>query len=347
MIPSTQAVDSARIPAASDEQWSLGGDFESFFNPLESRKLRTALIDLQSLECRASWSIANRVVVAEDRSECGWHTESPSFPKILERLSKAPIGDVLVRQLGLQRCLYVWRSEPKLMVAAEVSTVGSLPASHVEPALVKEVCNIAMSTGGNAALPREVASAAPSSGDARSPSARRSWVRAGWACAACLVACAVLAGWLFAKTDLEMLRIRALMDTAMLRNLSLALAKADYGEVQETLSAYSDSGYFDQAAVSNAKYRVIAIAGDWPNVRIGEPVPGQIARATETLDLRLGSESFGQLMVPQSRTNPPALMKSGLRALRTASAWVSALALLASLVLSVVLARMSVSEEKR
>lgn len=144
-----------------------------------------------------------------------------------------------------------------------------------------------------------------------------------------------------------MLRIRALMDTAMLRNLSLALAKADYGEVQETLSAYSDSGYFDQAAVSNAKYRVIAIAGDWPNVRIGEPVPGQIARATETLDLRLGSESFGQLMVPQSRTNPPALMKSGLRALRTASAWVSALALLASLVLSVVLARMSVSEEKR
>jgi hypothetical protein len=131
------------------------------------------------------------------------------------------------------------------------------------------------------------------------------------------------------------------MDAAVLRSLSLALAKSDYGEVQEMLSTYGDSGYFSQAAVSNAKQRVIAIAGDWPNVQIGEPLPDQIARAAETFDLRLGPESFGQLLIPQPRTTPPKLARSGLHSLRAASAWLSSLALIAGLTLSAFLLRMS------
>jgi hypothetical protein len=102
------------------------------------------------------------------------------------------------------------------------------------------------------------------------------------------------------------------------------------------------SGYFSQAAVSNAKQRVIATAGNWSNVQIGEPVPDQIARAAETFDLRLGTESFGQLLIPQARTTPPRLVKSGLQSLRAASAWLSGLALVAGLTLSAYLVRVSV-----
>jgi hypothetical protein len=330
--------------AAGDRPWPLGGEFETFFNPFESRTVRAALIDLQSLDCKESWSIANCVVVADDRSERGWNATSPGFAAIVDRISLAAIGEVSVKQVGLQRCLYFWRIEPELVVVAEVSSPGRLPSSDVEPALVKEICSAAMRVRQNTAAfqARETADAASSSADVRSPSARSLWIKAGWACVASLLACAAFGAWLFAKTNLEIVRVRTLMDAAMLRSLSLALAKSDYGEVQEMLSTYGDSGYFSQAAVSNARQRVVAIAGNWPNVRIGEPVPDEIAGASEAFDLQLGSESFGQLLIPKARTTPPRLIRSGLHSLRAASAWLSGLALIAGLTLSAYLLRMSI-----
>jgi hypothetical protein len=329
--------------AAGDEPRPLGGNFETFFDPFESRKVRGALIDQQSLECKVTWSVADCAIVAEDRSERGWNTAGPGFAKVVEQLSQAAIGEVSVKQVGLQRCLYFWRIRPGVIVVAEVSGVGRLPASDVEPALVKEICSAAMKVRETAALrAREAARTASSSADVRSRSARSLWIKAGWACVASLLACAAFGGWLFAKTSLDILHVRTLMDAAVLRSLSLALAKSDYGEVQEMLSTYGDSGYFSQAAVSNAKQRVIATAGNWPNVQIGEPVPDQVARVAETFDLRLGSESLGQLLVPQPRTTPPRLVRSGLHSLRAASGWLSGLSVVAALTLSAFLLRMSV-----
>jgi len=329
--------------AAGDEPRPLGGNFESFFDPFESRKVRGALIDQQSLECKVTWSIADCAVVAEDRSERGWNTAASGFAKVVEQLSQAAIGEVSVKQVGLQRCLYFWRIRPGMIVVAEVSGLGRLPASDVEPALVKEICSAAMKVRETAALrAREAARAASSSADVPSRSARSLWVKVGWASVVSLLACAAFGGWLFAKTSLDILHVRALMDAAVLRSLSLALAKSDYGEVQEMLSTYGDSGYFSQAAVSNAKQRVIAIAGNWPNVQIGEPLPDQIARAAETFDLRLGPESLGQLLIPQPRTTPPKLARSGLHSLRAASGWLSGLSVVAALTLSAFLLRMSV-----
>ena len=305
--------------------------------------MRGALIDLQSLECKVSWSIADSAVVAEDRSERGWSTASPSFGRMVEHLSETAVGQVSVKQVGLHRCLYFWRIRPGMMVVAEVSGLGRLPASDIEPAVVKEICGAAMKVRETAALRgREAARIASSNATVQSRNARRIWAKAGWASVASLLACAAFGGWLFAKTSLDILHVRTLMDAAVLRSLSLALAKSDYGEVQEMLSTYGDSGYFSQAAVSNAKQRVIAIAGNWPNVQIGEPLPDQIASAAETFDLRLGPESFGQLLIAQPRTTPPRLVRGGLHSLRAASAWLSSLALIAALTLSAYLLRMSV-----
>jgi hypothetical protein len=328
---------------AGDDPRPLGGDFETFFNPFESRKVRGALIDVQSLECKVSWSIADSAVVAEDRSERGWNTASPSFGRMVEHLSQTAIGQVSVKQVGLHRCLYFWLIRPGMIVVAEVSGIGRLPASDVEPALVKEICSAAMTVRETAALRgREAARIASSNAHVRSRNVRRVWVKAGWASVVSLLACAVFGGWLFAKTSLDILHVRTLMDAAVLRSLSLALAKSDYGEVQEMLSTYGDSGYFTQAAVSNAKLRVIAIAGTWPSVQIGEPIPDQIARASEAFDLRLGPESLGQLLIPQPRTTAPRLVKSGLHSLRAASAWLSGLAMVAALTLLAYLVRISV-----
>jgi hypothetical protein len=230
-----------------------------------------------------------------------------------------------------------------MIVVAEVSGLGQLPASDVEPAVVKEISGAAMKVREMAALRgREAARIASSNADIRSRNARWLWLKAGWASVASLLACAAFGGWLFAKTSLDILHVRTLMDTAVLRSLSLALAKSDYGEVQEMLSTYGDSGYFSQAAVSNAKQRVVAIAGHWPNVQIGETLPDQIARGAETFDLRLGPESLGLLLIPQPRTTPPKLAGSGLHSLRAASAWLSSLALIGGLTLSAFLLRMSI-----
>jgi hypothetical protein len=327
---------------AGDDPRPLGGDFETFFNPFESRKVRGALIDLQSLECKVTWSIADSAVVAEDRSERGWNTASPSFGRMVEHLSQTAIGEVSMKQVGLHRCLYFWRIRPGMIVVAEVSGLGQMPASDIEPAVVKEICSTAMRVRETAALRgREAARIASSNADLRSRNVRRVWVKAGWASVASFLVCAAFGGWLFAKTSLDILHVRTLMDAAVLRSLSLALAKSDYGEVQEMLSTYGDSGYFSRAAVSNAKQRIIAVAGNWPNVQIGEPVADQIARASEAFDLRLGSESLGQLLIPQPRTTPPKLAGSGLHSLRAASAWLSSLALIAGLTLSAFLVRMS------
>jgi len=211
--------------------------------------LRTAVIDLQSLECRSSWSVENRVVVGADKSERGWNTGRPGFARIVEQLSKTAIGEILVKKLGLQRSLYVWRTEPGVVVLAELSSIGSLPASNVDVQLMKEICSAAINASKSAAASgqREAASSALSSIDPRSRSARARWVKAGGACVLSMLACAALGVWLFAKkSHLEILHVRTLMDRAMLRSLSLALAKSDYGEVQEMLSTYADSGYFSQ-----------------------------------------------------------------------------------------------------
>jgi hypothetical protein len=338
--------DSASAPEG--EPSLLGGDFETFFNPFESRKLRATVIDLQSRECKESWSIADRAIVAEDRSERGWNTASPGFTKVVEQLSETAIGKVSVKQVGLQRCLYFWRIEPERIMVAEVSSLGRLHVADVEPALVKEICSAAMKVRQTAALrAREAASTGSPGVEVPSRSARLLWVKAGWAGAVSLLVCAAFGGWLFAKTSLEILHVRTLMDGAVLRSLSLALAKSDYAEVQEMLSTYGDSGYFSQAAVSNAQQRVIATAGNWSNVQIGEPVPDQIARAAETFDLRLGTESFGQLLIPRARTTPPRLANSGLQSLRAASAWVSGLALVAGLTLAAYLLRVSILARTR
>jgi len=175
--------------AAAGQTWPLGGDFEKFFNPFESRRMRSALIDLQSLECKASWSIANCVAVAEDRLERGWNTASPSFAKVVEHLSQAPLGEVVVKQVGLQRCVYFWRIEPQLVVATELRSLGRLSASDVDPSLVKEICGAAMRLDRTvtAFRPPDAASADSSGTDVRLRSARSPWVKLGWAC---VVSCA-------------------------------------------------------------------------------------------------------------------------------------------------------------
>jgi len=98
--------------------------------------------------------------------------------------------------------------------------------------------------------------------------------------------------------------------------------------------------------VSSAKQRVIAIAGDWSDVQIGTLVADDVARAAETFDLHLGSESFGRLLIPQPRTTPPRLVKSDLHTLRAAGAWLAALALVVALMLSAYLLRIGRSPDR-
>jgi hypothetical protein len=83
----------------------------------------------------------------------------------------------------------------------------------------------------------------------------------------------------------------------MVNGLSIALSSGDYGEAQTELSQFLKLGYFKAAVVTNTKGRIVAMDGKLEQLRIGDAVtPAYLAEA-RALELSLGSEKHGQLLL--------------------------------------------------
>ena len=102
----------------------------------------------------------------------------------------------------------------------------------------------------------------------------------------------------------EAARFLTMADSTMTQNLSAMMATGDYGDVQTTLSSFESLGYFDSAVVTNARQKVIAIAGAATGARIGDGVPPALAGSAQVFDLMQGSDRTGQLLVtrPQAKS---------------------------------------------
>ena len=83
----------------------------------------------------------------------------------------------------------------------------------------------------------------------------------------------------------------------MIRDLSLAMASGDYGDVQTVLSSFASMGYFESALVSNSRNRVVAQAGSDTGIRIGDETPPDVKKFARIIDLSLANEPQGKLML--------------------------------------------------
>lgn len=98
---------------------------------------------------------------------------------------------------------------------------------------------------------------------------------------------------------------RELAERTLSRSLSNAVLTGDYGEVQAMLSFYASLGYFESAAVLNARGKVVAMVGAPGSLQMGaEPGPA----ATGLFDsVNLGSgDTRSQLLRPAAPAVEPA-----------------------------------------
>ena len=294
-----------------DESQSIQRDLAVLFPRLGAKALRTTVINLDSLERRSSWWITSRIEIDADTSEHGWNTASPSFPIIVRQLSHKPVGQVFVKQLDPLRSLYVWRIESNVAVFAEARYVDTnrVPADG-DAALVHELCTAAYSVGESGPWGAGDASGRlPKRDGSRSWRGHPRWVSmVGKVCAVLMLCCAAVSAWLVTKavpdarelvvrSHQEALRLRTQVDAGITRSISAALMKGDYGEVQEILSPYAEIGYVAKAAVANARQRTVAVAGAWPQLKIGAPVSEEAVGSAKSLQLTLGSENLGRLFI--------------------------------------------------
>jgi len=83
----------------------------------------------------------------------------------------------------------------------------------------------------------------------------------------------------------EAARLQARADATMRQRVDETLASGDYGEVQFELDRLAALKHFNAAAVTNARGRTVAIAGEVPDVRMGNVLPPDVAATGRALPL--------------------------------------------------------------
>jgi hypothetical protein len=114
----------------------------------------------------------------------------------------------------------------------------------------------------------------------------------------------------------EAARLQSQVDGTLAQGLGAALAAGDYGEVQDVLSNFAALGYFENAAVTNARQRIVALAGTVSDLHIGGEVLEEFAASAKTIELVVNSERVGRVQFHRTEVQRPA---TGFVAMQVAS----------------------------
>jgi hypothetical protein len=88
-----------------------------------------------------------------------------------------------------------------------------------------------------------------------------------------------------AALQAEAARLQARADATMRERVDDTLARGDYGEVQFELDRFSALKHFNGAAVTNARGRTVAVAGEVPNARMGSVLPPEVVATGRSMPL--------------------------------------------------------------
>ena len=291
---------------------ALSRDMALMFGQLGVQSFRASVVDLESMAYQSVWSITEQGEVSDEHPERGLDSAFPGAMATIAQLRQASAEHTVVRKLSPRHWAFAWRIDDRHVAVAEARYRDRRDLqSDADTALVRLICDTGIRAG-NGDSPAAT-TAADDIPQLMWPQVdRRRSARGGVSRGRLTVILVGLTALLALSVALlaipaardqtanqksEASRFLLMADSTMTQNLSAMLATGDYGDVQTTLTSFESLGYFDGAVVTNARQRVIAIAGAATGARIGDAVPASLASAAQAFDLMQGSERSGQLLV--------------------------------------------------
>jgi hypothetical protein len=313
-------------------------DIARMVRHLGVQSVRASVVDIGSMAAQTGWSITDDGEVGDSSLERPLDSLFPNAAARVTQLSLGSAETTLVQKLSPRRWAFAWRLDRR-RAAVTVAQFHERrdTVTDADTMLLRLLCNTGIRAG--------LASAAPAATSAEADSlvwprvdrrAARQAQRPPRLSLGLAAAAALLTAWLAlvavaqtraaASAQLaEVAQLRKMADGALIHGLSLALATGDYGDAQVALTSYATLGYFDQAVVTNTKGRVVAMDGSPERLRIGDPVTPEYAAVARPLELRVGSERQGQvLLVGPAGAGAAAAATTGL----TVAAWLACIAAL-------------------
>lgn len=301
--------EDSTAPAPTQLPVTLSQDIARSFRQLGVVSFRASVVNVDSMTFQAAWTISDAGEVTDNQVDRPIDSSFPAATAAINLLAHASDDETLLHKLSPRRWGIAWRLEDPNVVLAEAQFHERRDAiTETDKTLLRLVCSAAMRPAGQGGLPGLVgpgsAMAWPGS-EAAAPTGPRLASRLS----VVLLASSVVMGlWLAAAVvpelkrasavrEAHLTRLQALSDKTLVRGIGTALSTGDYGDVQTVLSSYSSLGYFDGAAVVNVRQRVVALSGRTDQLRIGDPVPDETLRSAQAIDLALGTERLGRLLI--------------------------------------------------
>jgi len=319
---------------------TLSQDIARSFRQLDVSSFRASVVNVDSMTFQAAWTISEAGEVTDNHVDRPLDSSFPAATAAINLLAHASDDETLLHKLSPRRWGIAWRLDDPNVVLAEAQFHERRDAiSESDKTLLRLVCSAAMRPSGALAQGGMVEPGAAMvwpGGDAAGAAPPRLSARLSVVLLACVT---LMALWLAAmavpelrrstsQREAQLARLQALADKTLVRGVGTAMGTGDYGDVQTVLSSYSSLGYFDGAAVVNVRQRVVALSGRTDQLRIGDPVPEDIQRSAQTIELALGAERLGQLLIVPA---PPTLQPGNLPGWLQPLAWATGLTALAAL----------------
>ena len=310
---SPRTVPSALAPAPGDATVgdiapALVEDIGHIFRQLGLESCRASVVHMGSLAFQGVWAVSDSGEAADPNPDLPLDSQFPGAVSSIMQLAQASTQETVVQRLSPRHWSLAWRIDDGHVVVAEVRYADPRAMlGQIDTALVRVVCDTGIRAGllgaddedddDNPAQPRG-SMVWPPSGDRRRR--RRPPTAMRWSLGLAFGG-AAMALWLAvaALPDLagDSAQGRSIADRTLAHHVSVAMATGDYGEVQHVLSTFESLGYFQAAAVTNTRQKLVSLAGNLPGLRIGEEVPARSLATGLPLELAMGSETYGRLVV--------------------------------------------------
>ena len=331
----------------------LARDMALMFGQIGVVSLRASVVDMESMAFQPAWTITERGEIGEDPLNRGLDSAFPAAMATIAQMGVSSPEHTVVRKLSPRHWAFAWRIDEQHVAVAEARYRDQRDMqTEADTALVRLICDNGIhanqagavdGSGRGSAMPAGTLDGRPLMLWPAIDRRRAKQVAAvGPLSVFLVVLSALLALWMvavalpWARSDsgalqTELARLHDRGNGAMLQNLAATLATGDYGEVQAALTSFAALGYFQGAVVTNARQRIVSVAGTVSDARIGDAVSPTLARSARVLDLSIGSERYGQLLTLGAA--PPTEPTGGLHMLLVSALLVSGSTALAALLL--------------
>ncbi len=287
---------------------ALLSDTARMFRQLGVESIRASVVELSTMVLQQAWSISDLGESEDDHRERPLDSTFPGAHALLAEVGKSTSGETTIQKLSPRHWVLAWRLDNLHAVVAEARYREAHGAmGEVHQSLLRLVCNtgIRAKSSTSATLEEEADLLVwPMVERRQSPKMMPKRLTALLLCALS----ALVAVWLaivalpgaqevLSAQLAELGRFRSQSDTTMQSGLSAAMATGDYGEVQTALSSFEQLGHVQRAVVTNVRRQNVAMVGINEGLRIGVVMPADAVIGARVMELKMGAQHYGQLIL--------------------------------------------------